>query len=157
MPESAEFSESNIWRDNTRAGVGGTFQGFLRASVSLFRIGLMQLDRKSGFANSDIEDFNKYGEAHCEVDVTLRNVLPKTVSDQCDAYQQKETKSQHLNGWMAFDKAANGPGKEHHEDDRYNDSSDHYRNVVDHSDGSDDRVERENNVEEDDLNDDGAK
>src|SRR5262245_3533585 len=53
---------------------------------------------------------------------------------------------------MPADESADGPGKQHHESDRYNNGADHDSNVPDHSDRRDHRVEREHRVEKNDLN-----
>src|SRR5689334_23396946 len=54
---------------------------------------------------------------------------------------------------MPGDKAADRCGKQHHESDRHYDGADHESNLIDHSDRCDHGVERENRVEQDDLND----
>ena len=117
----------------------------------------MQLNRGGGFANPDIKDFDEYGEAHRKVNVTLRNVLAKAICDQGDADEEKEAKGEHLHGRMAVYKTADRPGEKHHEDHSQDDCRDHDGDVVDHTDGGDDRVEREDNIKKDDLDDNRAK
>ncbi len=117
----------------------------------------MQLNRGRGFANSDIEDFDEYGEGHREVDVTFRNVLPKALSDQCDADEEKEAEGQHFHRRVTVHKPADRSGEEHHEDHSHDDGPNHDGDVVDHADGGYDRVEREDNIQKNDLDDYGAK
>src|SRR5688572_18804841 len=54
---------------------------------------------------------------------------------------------------MAVNEGADRTGKEHHENDGYDDSAYHQPDLSDHSDCRDHRVEGEHGVEQNDLND----
>src|SRR5688572_18961854 len=58
---------------------------------------------------------------------------------------------------MALDELANRPCKHHHKDHGHDDSHDHYREIIRHADGGDDRVQGEHSIEQKDLNNDACE
>ena len=72
---------------------------------------------------------------------------------QRHADQEQEAERQHLDGRMAMDELADRLGRPHHDADGDDDGRHHDPQLVDHADGRDHRVEREDDVEEHDLDD----
>ena len=71
--------------------------------------------------------------------------------DQRDADHEQERKRQHLDRRMRRHEAADGAGEHHHQADRHDHRGDHHRDLAHHAHRGDDRVEREHEVDDDDL------
>ena len=93
----------------------------------------------------------------CKIDVAFRNFLVESFGQKRDADEQQKRKREHFNGRMFLDERADRAGKQHHRDDRNDDRRDHDRNLLDHPDRRDHRIERKHDVEQRDLNDHARK
>ena len=81
----------------------------------------------------------------------------ETLGDQGRANEEEEGEGEHLHGGVAADEVVHRSREDHHEPDRDHHRDDHDRDLVDHADGGDDRVEREDDVEDGDLDEDRTK
>ena len=132
--------------------------GYWQISRLSFRVRRVQFDRCCGGPSyPQIEHFDKYGKGHRGVNVTLRNMLVETFSHERHADQQEKTQRQHLYGRMVLDEAADRSGKTHHDEYRDDHRGRHDSYVVDHADGGNNRVERKNYVEKQNLHDHAGK
>ena len=77
----------------------------------------------------------------------------EAVGDKHDADHEEKCQSQHLDRRMVGNEAAYRAGERHHEQYRAHDGGDHYFEPVDHPDRRDDRIEREHEIDDRDLND----
>src|SRR3712207_6071563 len=133
----------------------------LRGAGSFPRVALVQLNgSRPGLPTApdpEVEELDEDGEAHREVDVTLRDVLVETFEEEGEADQQEEAQGEHLHRRVAVDEAAHGLGGDQHHQDGDGDGGDHHGDLIDHADGGYDRVKREDRVEEDYLHQDAAE
>src|SRR3712207_6549422 len=133
----------------------------LRGAGSFPRVALVQLNgSRPGLPTApdpEVEELDEDGEAHREVDVTLRDVLVETFEEEGEADQQEEAQGEHLHRRVSVDEAAHGLGGDQHHKDGYGDGRDHHGDLIDHADGGYDRVQREDHVEEDYLHQDAAE
>ena len=81
----------------------------------------------------------------------------EAVGDQGHADQDDERQRQHLHRRVPVDEVSDRIGGQHHHQHRGNDGRGHDRHVVDQTDRGDDRVEREDDVDDCDLRDHGAE
>src|SRR3990170_1591418 len=72
---------------------------------------------------TQVKHLDQDREAHCEVNVSLRDMLVQALDDQREADQQEKTQSKHLDGRMALDKISERSGSKHH----YDGGDDHCR------------------------------
>ena len=79
----------------------------------------------------------------------------ETVGDQRHADHQEEAQRQHQNRRIAVDERRQRPHGDHHHPDRYDDGYDHDGKMLGHSHGRDDAVDREDDVDHDDLDEAG--
>src|SRR6185436_15669921 len=107
--------------------------------------------RAPSFPDLEIEKLDENRETHREVGITLRDMKPDAIGDQVHADQQQETQGQHSDRRVTFDKTANLAGENHHDPHRDNDGGDHDADLIHHSNGRNDRIQGENDVEENDL------
>ena len=84
-------------------------------------------------------------------------MVTETFEHQRQADDQQERQGQHLDRRMRGHEFADVAGKEHHQAHRGDDRGDHDRDFIHHADGGNDRVEREHQIDDDDLEDDGGK
>src|SRR5256884_4275296 len=108
-------------------------------------------------AQSNVQTLHAHGEGHREVDVAFRDFLVKAFGHERAADEQQETQGEHFQRRMFLDKTADAPGENEHEHQRDDDRGHHYPELTRHTDRRDDRVERENDVEQQDLNDHAGK
>ena len=71
--------------------------------------------------------------------------------------QEQETQRQHLDGRVCVDEPRYGPRREHHHPHSDNDGCDHHGDPFGHADGGDNRVQRKDEVEQQDLDDDAGE
>src|SRR5262245_19531180 len=113
--------------------------------------------RRTRPADAQVDHLDEYRETHGEVDVALRNVHAEAIADERHADQQQERQREHLDGRMMVHELADRTRCEHHDGDGKDDRGDHHGYLVGHPDGGDDGVEREDDVEQHDLANDGAE
>jgi hypothetical protein len=117
----------------------------------------VELDRldpgRGAGAHAQVEHLDHHREGHRRVDVALRHVVAEGVGHQHHADHQQERQRQHLDGGVARDELADRAGGDHHQAHRGDHRGHHHRQVVHHADGGDDGVEREHDVDHDDLRD----
>src|SRR5688572_23584860 len=101
------------------------------------RVTIVQMNRITLPVDTDVEHLDEYRKAHRKVDVTLRNVNIEGFDDQIQADEKQKTQRQHFDRRMFRHEAANRRGEPHHEGDRYHHRTDHYPDVINHSDRSD--------------------
>src|SRR5688572_30618411 len=106
-------------------------------------------------AEPQIEHLHEEREGHREVDVALGHVLPEALRHEHDADEQEEGERQDLHARMALDEAGHRPHREEHHHHRDDHGHHHDGHVIGHADGGDDGVEREDDVEEQDLHEHG--
>src|SRR5215217_1091510 len=106
---------------------------------------------------ADVQEFDEDGEAHREVDVALGDVLVEALQEQGQADKDQEAQGEHLQGGVAVDYTGYGLGGDQHNQYGHRDGGDHHRDLIDHADSGDHRVERENYVEYDDLDQDASE
>src|SRR4030042_2568689 len=104
-----------------------------------------------------VQKLHEHGEGHGKIDISLRDVKIQPFGDQAHAYHDEKAESQHLDRGMGFDKLADPVHREHHDDDGDDDGQDHDADLQGHADGGDDRIERENEAKDHDLDDDKEK
>src|SRR5690606_13340566 len=108
-----------------------------------------------------VEHLDQEREAHGGVDVALGHVEAEAVGDQGGADQQQERQGEHLDGGVGLHEPGQRAGgdQHHHHGDHHR--RDHHPDaaglVADHADRGDHRVEREDQVERDDLDQHGAE
>src|SRR5437773_720866 len=105
----------------------------------------------------DVQALHADGKGHREVDVAFRDFLVKAFGHERAADEQQKTQGKHFQRRMFLDKIADAPGEDEHEHQRDDDRGNHYPELTRHADRRDDRVERENDVEQQDLNDHAGK
>ena len=88
-----------------------------------------------------VDDLDEERERHREVDVALRDVQVEAFGDEARSDKEQEAECKHLHRWMLLDKAADLPGKKHHEPDGDHHGGNHYADIVSHADGGNDGVE----------------
>src|SRR5688572_27371002 len=120
------------------------------SSLDLF---LLQLHRLAAAADADVQHLDDDRERHREVDVALRNVHVDALGDQRHADQHEEREREHLDRRVLVDEAPDTAGGEHHDRDGQDYRDDHYGDVVGQADGRDHGIQRENDINEADLDD----
>ena len=108
-------------------------------------------------AHADVEHFDGEGERHGEVDVTLLHVLPAAVGDEDHADEEEEGEGEHFDRGMAVDEVADRAAGREHDDHGEDDRGDHHLDVLREAHGGDHGIERENDVDDDDLGDDAGE
>jgi hypothetical protein len=115
----------------------------------------MQLDRVraclSTASDTDVQQLHEDRETHRKVDVALGDMLVEAFQQEGQADQQQEAQGEHLQGGVAVDDAGDGLGRDQHHHYGHRDGSDHNRDLIYHAYGGDHRVEREDQVQDDDL------
>jgi hypothetical protein len=76
--------------------------------------------------------------------------MVEAVGDQHHADDEEERERQHLDRGMRGHEASDARGEGHHEEHRGDDCGDHDLDPIDHPDRGDDRVEREDDVDDHD-------
>src|SRR5436190_8957010 len=109
------------------------------------------------FAQAQIDHLDEHGEPHREVDIALRHFNVESLGDEHHADHQEKRERQHFDGRMPRDEMMDPARHRHHEDHGQHDRHRHDADVLYHADGGDDRVEREHDVDDDDLHQDRAK
>ena len=99
----------------------------------------------------DVERLDHRGKKHRGVNIASFDMKAETVGDQRHADHQEEAQRQHQNGRIAVDERRQRPHGDHHHPDRHDDGYDHDRKILGHADGRDDAVDREDDVDHDDL------
>ena len=99
----------------------------------------------------------KRGEAHGGVDVAPGHVEAEAVGDERHADHQQEAERQHHDGRVLLDEVRERRRGHQHHRDRHDHRDVHDRELVGHAHGGDDRVDREDEVEDQDLEDRAAE
>src|SRR5688572_12496884 len=113
--------------------------------------------RLAALAHAQVEHLDEDRERHREIDVALWDVLSETFGDEHRANQQEKAEREHFDGWMALDEAAHRARRKYHKADGDHHRRDHHDDLVNHSNRCNHRIERENYVEQRDLNEDARK
>src|SRR5690606_28524308 len=117
-------------------------------------VGGSQFDRRlPPPAQPEIEGLHEHGEAHGEVDVALRDVQFPSLGDERHADEEQEAEGQHLHGGMVVDEIADLPGRYQHHADGDDNGRDHHTDLFGHPHRGDHRIEAENDVQQQDLDD----
>ena len=103
----------------------------------------------------DVERLDHRGKKHRGVNIAPFDMKAETVGDQRHADHQEEAQRQHQNRRIAVDERRQRPHGDHHHPDRHDDGYDHDRKILGHAHGRDDAVDREDDVDHDDLNEAG--
>ncbi|CAB4587731.1 unannotated protein [freshwater metagenome] len=105
----------------------------------------------------DVEGLDDDSERHRAVDEGLVDLGTKPFRDKRRPNEHEEREREHFDGGVLGHKVANPVCSEQHRDRRDDDRDDHDRETVGHSDGHtnrrDDAVDREDDVENEDLAD----
>ena len=102
---------------------------------------------------ADVEELHEHREAHREVDEALLDVLAEALRREHDTDEQQERERQHLERRMLLDEPAHGARRDQHHEHRDDHRRDHDRQLVGHAHRGDDRVQREHDVQDHDLDD----
>ena len=102
-------------------------------------------------ADSEIQHLDTDGECHGEIDVAFGDVMADSVGDEEHADQDEECQRQHVHRWMAIDEVTDGASGKKHYAHRHDDGGNHDRHVLNHSHRRDDGIQREDDVEKEDL------
>src|SRR6185503_19809112 len=78
-------------------------------------------------------------------------------SHEHTANEDEKTQGQHLDGGMAIHEVADLVDEQKHDDHGDDVGGDHHTDLLDHTAGGDDRVERKDDVEQHDLHDDAIE
>ena len=97
--------------------------------------------------------FDQRREAHRCVDVALRDMEAEAVGDERHADHQQEAERQHDDRRVLLDKARQRIDGHHHHGHGDDDRDIHDRDLVGHADRGDDRIDREHQIEQQDLED----
>ena len=84
-------------------------------------------------------------------------MVTKALGHERYPHHQQEGKRQHLDARVIGDESTDGFRKDHHQPDRSDHSGDHHRDVADHADRGNDRIQRKHKVNNDNLQNDGRK
>lgn len=106
-------------------------------------------------SHCQIEHFHEQRECHGEIGVPLWNMKAQAFGDEVDADKKEKTQREHFNGGMPSDEAAYGTSENHHHNYRQNDRDNHHRDFIDHSDRGDHRIDREHEIEQSNLHENG--
>src|SRR5262249_29980956 len=98
-----------------------------------------------------VQHLDEERERHREVDVALRHVVPHPLRHQHHPDEQQEGQREDLDARVPLDEAAHRPRRHQHHEHRQHHGDDHDRHLVGHADRGDHRVEREHDVEQEDL------
>ena len=90
-------------------------------------------------------------EGHGEVDVAFLDVPSHAFGHQHDADQQEEGQGEDLDGRVALHETAHRVHRDKHDEHGDDHGHHHDRHLIGHPDGGDDRVERKDDVEHEDL------
>ena len=128
-----------------------------RVCVVLDAVGRAKLDRLALAPAPQVQRLDEDAERHGRVDVGLVDVEAEAVRDQRDADEQQERQRQHLDRRMVVDEPREWPGRDQHHADGDDDGDDHDRHLIDQADRGQDRIEREHDIEQDDLHEHAAQ
>ena len=108
-------------------------------------------------AQLHVDELDAEREGHREVHVRFVNVLPHALGNEKHADEQKEAQRQDAHARVLIDKPSDRSGKQEHDENGDDDGRRHDDEVLRHADGGDDRVERKDDVEQNDLYDGESK
>jgi hypothetical protein len=101
----------------------------------------------------DVEHFDARREGHRGVDIALGDTDSEAVSDQHRADHQQEAEREHHDRRVPVDEVGERIGGHQHHQDREDHRDHHDRQMVGHADRRQDRIDREDDVEQQDLGD----
>ena len=84
-------------------------------------------------------------------------MVTETFGNQHHADHHQKAQRQHFDGRMRVDEFTDGSGKQHHQAERGDHGGDHDAHIVDHTDSGDDGVQREDQIDDDDLGNGGGQ
>src|SRR6266480_1981368 len=99
----------------------------------------------------NIQALHADGKGHREVDVAFRDFFMKAFGHERTADEQQETQGEHFQRRMPVNEITDATGEDKHEHQRDDDGGNHHPELARHADRRDDRVERENDVEQQDF------
>src|SRR5207249_5680311 len=110
-----------------------------------------QLHGLPALAIPQIQQLDEEREGHGDVDVGFGHVLAHAVGHQHRADEEQERQREDLHARVTIDAAGHSAhaGQHHEHGDHH--GGDHHLEPVGHADGGDHRVEREDDVEQEDL------
>src|ERR1700743_3175259 len=111
--------------------------------VRVFAIGL----------GKQVEELDRGRERNREINVATRDMEFESVGDQGDADQYQKGERQHLGGGMLADEFRARSRRYIHEETGDHDRSDHDLQILRHADRGDDGIEREDEINDNDLDD----
>src|SRR5690606_18209359 len=85
------------------------------------------------------------------IQVTLRYMHAEAFSKQAETDHQQESEAEHDDGRMRVHETGQRFAGDNHQDDRNNDRGHHYPKFVDHPDSGNDRVQRKDGIQGNDL------
>ena len=98
-----------------------------------------------------VKGFNHHREADSRVQIAFGNREAKTFGNQAKTDHQQEAQTENDDGRMAVNKAGQGFAGHQHQANGNHHCNHHDRQVVNHADGGDHRVEREDGIQHHDL------
>src|SRR5690606_29190521 len=144
---------------NRRRRRQARFQAPCRTSVLQLGQVLAQLYRflersLHRLAHADVQRLDAQREGHGEVDVTLRHMHVERFGNQQGADHDQERQREDLQSRMLVDEVADGTGRQHHHHNRNDNRRHHHRHVVHQPNSGNHRVQREDDIDNRDLQDD---
>ena len=109
------------------------------------------------FPEPEIQHLDKYGKCHGKIDVPLGDVQIEPFTNEGQSDQKQKAQCEDFHRRMPFYEAADRAGHRHHDDDGNDDGRNHHRELIDQSYGRNHRVEGENDIQDDNLNNDGGE
>ena len=103
---------------------------------------------------AQVERLHEDGEGDGSVDERLVDVHIEAFSDQRRTDQHQEREREHLHRRMLLDERRDDLGGEEHDADGQHHRRDHDVELIDHADRGDDGIEREHDIEQQNLHDD---
>jgi hypothetical protein len=130
-------------------GLRGPGLGGVRLGAGGLGLGLPRL----GVARQHVETLDQGREGHGGVDIALGHMHAEAVGDQHRADHQQEAQRQHDDGRILVDEVRQRVGGQQHAQHGEDDGDHHDRHVIGHADRGQDGVDREHQVQQDDLED----
>ena len=112
---------------------------------------VVKVDRVNAASDSNVDRLDDYGEDHGEVGVALGDMDSAGISQEVCTDEDQEAESEDFDGRVFVDELGYDAAVVDHEDTADDDGGDHDPNLFDHSDGGDDGVEGEDDVDPDDA------
>ena len=118
---------------------------------------IVKRHRRHFSTHSHVEKLDSERERHREVNVSLADVLTHPVGHQHHSDQQEEAERQHLHARVPVDECRDASRERQHDPDRDNHRDHHHGNVLRHPDRRNHGVEREHDIEGENLDEDDSE